>query len=75
MNPKNRCTRGVAITDSGFLALIKSLISLNSRPEHKIYPKAVVNVGSNYKQRFFDFWRYLMSLRTLSEKCEAKDRC
>jgi hypothetical protein len=63
------------IRDSGFLAFIKSLISLSSCPENKIYPKAVANVGSNYKQRFFDVWRNLMSLRTPSNECEAKDRC
>jgi hypothetical protein len=72
MNPKNRCTRGLSITDSGFLAFIKSLINLNSRPENKIYPKAIANVGSNHKQRFFDLWKYLMSLRTPSPECEAK---
>ena len=32
-------------------------------------------VGSNYEQRFFDVWKYLMSLRAPSDECEAKDRC
>jgi hypothetical protein len=61
MNPKKPLPTWASIRDSGFLAFIKSLISLNSRPKNKIYPKAVANVGSNHKQRFFDLWKYLMN--------------
>jgi hypothetical protein len=33
------------------------------------------SVGINYKQRFFDVWKYLMNLRASSGEYEAKDRC
>jgi hypothetical protein len=32
-------------------------------------------VGSNHKQQFFDFWKYLMTLRTVSAEYEAKNCC
>jgi hypothetical protein len=71
MNPKNRCKPGLQ-SETAVFGICKHLISLNSRPYNKIYPKAIANVGSNHKQRFFNLWKYLMTLRTLLGSMKPK---
>jgi hypothetical protein len=74
MNPKNRYQPGLQSETAVFWHL-QAFDEFKFSPLKQDLSKSRCTVGSNYEQRFFDLWGYLMSLRTPSWECEAKNRC
>jgi hypothetical protein len=74
MNPKKPLPFETNL-EQRFFGVDNVLDQFNFSPLKRDLSKDRCRVGSNYKQRFFDVWRYLMSLRALSAECEAKYCC
>jgi hypothetical protein len=57
-----------------FFGVDDVLDQFNFLPLKRDLSKDRCRVGINYKQRFFDVWKYL-NLRASFGECEAKERC
>jgi hypothetical protein len=74
MNPKKPLPLDENL-EQRFFGVDNVLDQFNLSPLKRDLSKDRCTVAINYKQRFFDVWRYLMSLRALPSECEAKYRC
>jgi len=73
MNPKKPLPLDENL-EQRFFGIDNVLDQCNFSPLKRDLSKNRCPVGSNYKQRFFDVWKYLMSLRALSNECETTIR-
>jgi len=71
MNPKNRCKPGLQSETAVFWHL-QTFDQFKFSPLKQDLSKSHCRVSTKYAQRFFDVWRYLMSLRASSGEHEAK---
>jgi len=74
MNPKKPLPFKTNL-EQRFFGVDNVLDQFNFSPLKRDLSKDRCRVAINYKQRFFDVWRYLMNLRASSNECEAKERC
>jgi len=74
MNPKKLLPFNANL-EQRFFGVDNVLDQFNLSPLKRNLSKDRCRVGSNYKQQFFDVWKYLMNLRASSGECEAKYRC
>jgi hypothetical protein len=74
MNPKKPLPFETNL-EQRFFGVDNVLDQFNFSPLKRDLSKDRCKVSINYRQRFFDVWRYLMNLRASSGECEPKDRC
>jgi hypothetical protein len=73
MNPKKPLPFEINL-EQRFFGVDNVLDQFNFSPLKRDLSKDRCPVGRNYKQRFFDVWKYL-NLRASFGECETKERC
>jgi len=74
MNPKKPLPFDSNL-EQRFFGVDNVLDQFKFSPSKRDLSKDRCQVSSNYEQRFFDLWGYLMNLRASSGEYEPKNRC